>query len=137
MLTPRKLLYINTGIDLIRRGIFLEEELGRYKVRIKTAGFYKLQFVDAEKAQDFMDRIICPNEENKVNIIENIIQLNIFNDISGATLLCRDNKELAIKLVKHLRKQYVEQYDDLLAKQKEEAKKYEQAKIDEIDSIIF
>ena len=137
MFTPVEFFYINKSFDSENRGIFIQVDKSRYKLLIKATGKYTIEFVDEEKAEEFMDRIVCINELNRVDIVGNTIMINVVNSDVGVTLLCRDNKQLAVKLTKHLRKQYLLNHKKILKQIKEDIKNCKKEKIDEIDSIRF
>ena len=136
MLTPVEMMYINTSLDSSKKWIYLKESNGNYQVVIEAYGEYVIEFVDMTKAVEFVQKIFDASENNKVKQKDNKVIINRKSNVD-TLILCRDNKELAVKLVKHLRKQRVLHIREELKREKLSQNQHEQEKRNEIDSIRF
>ena len=104
MFTPKELVYINTMLEKENRGIWTRFN-NCYEVAIKAQGKYVLEFSGQPKAIEFEQRLVMDNAEG-FSMANGVI--TIYKKSEKAIYIkCGNNEQLANKLTKHLRKQYV------------------------------
>ena len=106
MLSPIDEWNINKGLDSGKRSICYKKLENGYVVIIMAEGAYTIDCKSQEKAEEIVKKIKASNDINKVNVVSNVITISQ-RTTSHTTIMCDDNEELAIKLVKHLRKQEI------------------------------
>jgi hypothetical protein len=86
-----------------------------YDVIVRVGGEYSLAFNNYDQALQFANRITLNESSNGRIIVEGVnvtISLDIEVGKRGFRIDCGENKELAERLVKELRKQYIELKND-------------------------
>lgn len=147
MFTPNEYLYINTNLKANEGRIYYDlidlvsDNASKWFVVIKLNGRYTLEFKDKYKAMNFLESKINTNGHNVSSFSGETITL-VKRDRDHSILIdCGQNKELAIKLVKHFRKQYIknknEVYRQTKGQSKTEDELLQQKFQDEIDEIRF
>ena len=105
MFTPREMLYINTFLEKEGRGIWYRWYWGCYELHVERAGKYVIEFDNQHLAIEFCKRIVAG--QNVASIKDGVITIDVRNNNSHIKIKCGQNEELASKLTKHLRKQWV------------------------------
>ena len=106
MFTPKELLYINTLLNSEQRGIWVRNDCQDIEVNIKKRGKYVLEFENQQKAIAFEQRIIT-GDNIGMSMANGIIVINKKENDTTIIIKCGRNRELANRLTKYLRKQYV------------------------------
>ena len=114
MLNPKQLSYINLGLKDNSKGIYYwhgkEVNLVHIETsRLKTTPIYCIKFENRERAKYFTEHYIT-YDKCYFDVFAHNEQIIIESRIIDGTLLinCGENEEMAQKLVKRLRTQYVE-----------------------------
>ena len=127
MLLPIDLYNINKDLDSGKQSICYKKLENGYVVILMAEGAYTIECKNQEKAEEFVKKIKASNSINKVKAISNVITISQ-KTTSHTTIMCDDNEDLAINLVKRLRTQEIL---NLKAKQKyEKARQAERDKAD-------
>lgn len=106
MFAPKENLYINTLLNNDRRGIWTGWFIDGYKVYVERMGRYVIEFETHKQAIDFNQRITA-SQNVGTSMKDGVIVMDIRDNNAYITIDCGKNEELAIKLTKHLRKQWV------------------------------
>lgn len=115
MLNPKEWNYVNLGLDNNYKCVYCRQQGNRYMVLIDTAkckmvrtSIYNLKFEDEEKANDFAKRYISYNKYEFDVVVEgNCVIIEPISIRGIAQIDCGQNKEMAKKLVKTLRLQFM------------------------------
>ena len=134
MFTPRENLYINTFLEKEGRGIWYRWFVDGCEVYVNRRGRYILEFGGQHQAIEFYQRIIA-GENVGVSMKDGVIVVDIRDNKSRITINCGTNEELATKITKHLRKQWVMIRRQELKQQAIQQKISQQTKKQEIEDI--
>lgn len=105
MITPREQLYINTFLEKRGRGIWFEFCNG-YNVYIKNSGNYVLKFDSIAQSIDFEERISMEGHDG-LSLDNQTIKISKNDRAHIVVIDCGRSLNLAKKLTKHLRRQWV------------------------------
>lgn len=106
MFTPRESLYINTFLEKEERGIWSRYFNKGYEVGIKRKGRYVLEFDTVQQSIQFEQRLLLSDDSN-ISLSNGVIIIYKKDNDHTTIIKCGQNEELAKKLTKHLRKQWV------------------------------
>ena len=118
MLTPKQWNYVNIGLYDCAKGIYylhLTEENFVYidTYKCNTTPQYCIKFKNREKAREFIENYIVYNKSQfEVSICRSEVTITPQMPNVNLRIDCLDNEEMAKKLVKMLRKQYIKQLSD-------------------------
>lgn len=127
MLSPIDEWNINRGLDSGKKSICYKKLENGYVVILMAEGAYTIECTSEENAQKLVEKIKVSNSINSVQLVSNVIAISQ-KTTDWTSIMCDENEDLAINLVKRLRTQEIL---NLKAKQKyEKARQAERDKAD-------